>query len=140
LPLEHPPIQVEIHQGDHVAQFELGHPFGEAVEFACAVSGTDQGANRCPANDVGADTGILQRTNHADMGPPTRRAAAQGEPDYRLTGAGHHGILLVPTAAAAGNGVAAGAQHGYDDRRHEEHTLQLETPAPTGSELANMRT
>ena len=80
------------HAAAHHSEIEIGHdsqpgqrarPALQYIQLAGQMNAANQCANRGAADDVGANAGPIQRTQHADMGPAARDARAQGEADAR---------------------------------------------------------
>ena len=68
---------VQIEQPEKPALGQAAGEFFQLVELAGQIAAADQRADRRAGDHADLDAGLVERTQHADMGPAARRAAAK---------------------------------------------------------------
>ena len=81
--VQEPPVETHVEHGNHVAHAHPDRPLLEAFEVARRIGRTNERTRRSSADQVGSDPRALQRTDHTDVRPAARRAAAEHEADSR---------------------------------------------------------
>ena len=96
LPFEQPAAEADVRERQHVAAPHPGRAGAEAIELAARIGGADERADRRAADEIGPNSGALERAHDADVRPAARRAAAQYEAESRQPPLAHdkqcHGL------------------------------------------------